>query len=84
MEIQETEAAGCLVSLLTALETSLPPPRARAMGLAFANAVHGTFRDFQATLADLLFVLLDATGSRTMRRVTAPIHPKYGSKTCTN
>ena len=69
MDILETEAAWRFVSLRTAFETAPPPPTVRAMGLAFADAVRGTSHDSEATLADRLSVLLDATGYRTMGRV---------------
>jgi len=46
------------------------------MGLAFANAVHGTSRDSEATFADQLSVLLGATGSRAMRPVNRTETPE--------
>ena len=78
MEVLETEAEWRQVPLLTALETADLPPKTRSAGLAFADAVlgvgrdrddgHGAARDRRATLADLISLLLDATGYRAMLR----------------
>jgi DNA helicase-2/ATP-dependent DNA helicase PcrA len=68
LEILDAEAAWRQVSLLTALETAPLPPRPRAAGLRFADAVRGIGRDGSATLADQISLLLDATGYRTMLR----------------
>ena len=68
MEVVEGEAAWRQVSLLSALETADLPPKARSAGLAFADAVRGLGRDREATLADHLSLLLDATGYRAMLR----------------
>ena len=68
MEAVESEAAWRQVSLLTALETADLPPKARSAGLTFADAMRGVGRDREATLADHLSLLLDATGYRAMLR----------------
>ncbi|HEY2610124.1 MAG TPA: UvrD-helicase domain-containing protein, partial [Reyranella sp.] len=68
MDIVETEAAWRRVPLLLALETAPLPPRARAAGLAFVDAIRGAGQDRDATLADQLSLLLDATGYRSMLR----------------
>lgn len=68
MEVIETEAAWRQVSLLTAIETAALPPKARAAGLGFADAVRGVGRHAEHTLADRLSLLLDVTGYRTMLR----------------
>ena len=68
MEILETDAAWRQVPLLAALETADLPPKTRSAGLAFADAVLGVGRNHDATLADLISLLLDATGYRAMLR----------------
>ena len=68
MDIVETEAAWRRVPLLVALETAPLPPRARAAGLAFVDAIRGVGGDREATLADQLSLLLDVTGYRSMLR----------------
>jgi len=68
MEILDAEAAWRRVSLLAALETAPLPPKARAAGLRFGDAIRRVGRDRGATLADQLSLLLDATGYRTMLR----------------
>jgi DNA helicase-2/ATP-dependent DNA helicase PcrA len=68
MEIVETEAAWRRVPLLLALETAPLPPKTRATGLAFVDAIRRVGRDRDATLADQLSLLLDATGYRGMLR----------------
>ena len=70
MDILETEAAWRHVPLLVAIETAPLPPRARSAGLAFVDAVRGIGRDSEATLADQLSLLLDATGYRAMLRAS--------------
>ena len=61
----EAEFRGC--SLLQALETAALPPKARAAGLVFADAIRGTARG-GLTLADQLCLVLDAAGYRAMLR----------------
>jgi DNA helicase II / ATP-dependent DNA helicase PcrA len=68
MEIVETEAAWRRVPLFLALETAPLPPKTRATGLAFVDAIRRVCRDRDATLADQLSLLLDATGYRGMLR----------------
>jgi DNA helicase-2/ATP-dependent DNA helicase PcrA len=68
MDILEAEAAWRRVPLLVALETAPLPPRARAAGLTFVDAIRGAGQDRDATLADQLSLLLDATGYRSMLR----------------
>jgi UvrD-like helicase C-terminal domain len=68
MDIVEVEAAWRQVPLLVALETAPLPPKARAAGLGFVDAIRRTGRDPDATLADQLSLLLDATGYRGMLR----------------
>ena len=68
MEALEAEAAWRRVSLLSALETAPLTPRCRAAGLKFADAVRGVAGDGEATVADQLSLLLDATGYRAMLR----------------
>ena len=68
MEILETDAEWQQVPLLAALETADLPPKTRSAGLAFADAVLGVGRNHDATLADLISLLLDATGYRAMLR----------------
>jgi len=50
------------------LETAPLPPRTRAAGLTFADAIRRVGRDRDATLADQLSLLLDATDYRGMLR----------------
>jgi DNA helicase II / ATP-dependent DNA helicase PcrA len=64
----ENEAAWRQVPLLTALETAALPPKTRSAGLAFVDAIKGVARDWAATLADQMSLLLDATGYRAMLR----------------
>ena len=68
MEILETEASFRNVSLLSALETAALPPKSRAAGLEFADAIRRISADNSHTLADQLSLLLDATGYRAMLR----------------
>jgi DNA helicase-2/ATP-dependent DNA helicase PcrA len=68
MDIVEVEAAWRRVPLLVALETAPLPPKARAAGLGFVDAIRRAGRDPDATLADQLSLLLDATGYRGMLR----------------
>ena len=68
MDIVEAEAAWRRVSLLVALETAPLPPKARTAGLGFVDAIRRAGRDHDATLADQLSLLLDATGYRSMLR----------------
>ena len=68
MDIVEAEAAWRRVPLLLALETAPLPPKTRAAGLTFADAIRRVGRDREATLADQLSLLLDATGYRGMLR----------------
>ncbi|MEO8714797.1 MAG: 3'-5' exonuclease [Acetobacteraceae bacterium] len=68
MEILEGEADFCRVSLLRAIETADLPPKARATGLGFADAVRDVGRQLAATVADQLSLVLDATGYRAMLR----------------
>jgi len=68
MQALEDEAAWRRVPLLAALETAMFPPKARSAGLAFADAVSGVGRNLEATVADQLSLLLDATGYRAMLR----------------
>ena len=68
MDIVEAEAAWRRVSLLVALETAPLPPKARIAGLGFVDAIRRAGRDHDATLADQLSLLLDATGYRSMLR----------------
>ncbi len=68
MEVLEAEAAWRHVPLPAALEIAGLPPKARTVGLAFADAIRGVGRDCSATLADQLSLLLDAIGYRAMLR----------------
>ena len=68
MTILEQEAAWRRVSLLQALETAQVPPKARAGGLAFADGIRNVARQPASTVADLLSLVLDATGYRKMLR----------------
>ena len=64
----EAEAAFRQCPLLVALDTAILPPRPRAAGLAFADAIRSVGRDREATVADQVSLLLDATGYRAMLR----------------
>ena len=64
----EAEAMWRQVSLLRAVETANLPPKARSAGLAFADAIRRLSQDKEATVADLLSMLLDVTGYRAMLR----------------
>ena len=64
----EQEAAFRQLPLLRALETADLPPRARAAGLAFVDAIAAVGRDQAATVADQVSLLLEATGYRAMLR----------------
>lgn len=68
MAILEQEAAWRRVSLLQALETAPLPPKARAAGLLFADAIRNVARQAAATVADQLSLALDAIGYRKMLR----------------
>ena len=68
MTILEQEAAWRRVPLLQALETAALPPKARAGGLLFADAIRNVARQPAATVADQLSLVLDATGYRKMLR----------------
>jgi hypothetical protein len=68
MDIDEVEAAWRRVPLLLALETAPLPPKTRAAGLTFADAIRHVGRNRDATLADQLSLLLDPTGYRGMLR----------------
>jgi len=68
MTILEQEAAWRRVSLLQALETAPLPPKARAAGLLFADAIRNVARQAAATVADQLSLVLDASGYRKMLR----------------
>lgn len=70
MEILEAEAAFRNVSLLRALDAAPLPPKTRAAGLAFADAIRRVGQDASHTLADQLSLLLDATGYRAMLRAS--------------
>ena len=66
----EAEAAWRQVPLLQALDTTRLPPKARASGLAFADAVRHVARQTDTTVADQLCLILDATGYRQMLRTS--------------
>jgi DNA helicase-2/ATP-dependent DNA helicase PcrA len=68
MTLLEQEAAWRRVSLLQALETAQLPPKARAAGLLFADAIRRVARQAAATVADQLSLVLDTTGYRKMLR----------------
>lgn len=68
MGILQDEAAWRQVSLLVAMETAELPPRARAAGLGFVDAIRTASKHQDATLADHISLLLDATGYRAMLR----------------
>ena len=68
MDALEAEAAWRRVPLLQAIETAELAPKARAAGLGFADAIRRVAQLRDATLADQLSMLLDATGYRAMLR----------------
>jgi DNA helicase-2/ATP-dependent DNA helicase PcrA len=68
METLETEASFRNVSLLRALDTAPLPAKCRAAGFQFADIIRRINADTSSTLADLLSLLLDATGYRSMLR----------------
>ncbi len=68
MEVLESEAAWRQVSLLRAIETAPLPGKARAGGIAFADAIRAVARQQAATVADQLSLVLEATGVRAMLR----------------
>ncbi len=68
MSVLEQEAAWRRVPLLQALETAALPPKARAGGLLFADAIRNVARQPASTVADMLSLVLDATGYRKMLR----------------
>jgi DNA helicase-2/ATP-dependent DNA helicase PcrA len=68
MTILEEEAAWRQIPLLQALETAPLPPKARAAGLKFADAICAVAQEKTATAADQLSLVLDATGYRQMLR----------------
>ena len=57
-----------MAPLLVALETAPLPPKTRAAGLAFVDAIRRVGRDPDVSLADQLSLLLDATDYRSMLR----------------
>lgn len=68
LECLDAEAAWRQCSLLSAIETAPLPPRSRAVGLAFADAVRGQGEGLPETLADRLSALLHRTGYWQMWR----------------
>ena len=66
MTVLEQEAAWRRVSLQQALETAELPPRARAAGLLFVDAIRSVGRQTGSTVADLLSRALDTKGHRKM------------------
>jgi DNA helicase II / ATP-dependent DNA helicase PcrA len=68
MDALEAEASFRNVSLFRAIETAALPPKGRAAGLAFADAIRRIAGGGSLTLADQLSLLLDSTGYRTMLR----------------
>lgn len=64
----EAEAAWRQCSLLAAIETAALPPRSRAAGLAFADAVRGQGEALPESLADRLSAILHRTGYWEMWR----------------
>ena len=70
IELLENEAQWRRVSLLRALETAALPPRARSEGLKFADQVRAIGTKSDATVADQLSLLVDATGYRAMLRAS--------------
>jgi DNA helicase-2/ATP-dependent DNA helicase PcrA len=63
-----TAAGSEAVLVFVGLETAPLPPKTRSAGHGFADAIRGVGRDTEATLADQLSLLLDATGYRAMLR----------------
>ena len=68
MQEVEAEAAFRQVPLLLALETASLPPKTRSAGLAFADAIRKLPHQGDHTVADLISLLLDATGYRALLR----------------
>ena len=68
MQEVEAEAAFRQVPLLLALETATLPPKTRSAGLAFADAIRKLPHQGDHTGADLISLLLDATGYRALLR----------------
>lgn len=68
MTVLEQEAAWRRVSLLQALETAPLPPKARVGGLLLADAIRNVARQPASTVADMLSLVLEATGYRKMLR----------------
>lgn len=68
LTILEEEAAWRQVPLLQAIETAPLPPKPRAGGLVFADAIRAVARQAHATVADQLSMILDSTGYRQMLR----------------
>ena len=68
MQEVEAEAAFRQVPLLLALETASLPPKTRSAGLAFADAIRKLPHQGNHTVADLISLLLDATGYRALLR----------------
>lgn len=68
MEILEEEARFRKTSLLGALETAPLPPKARAAGLQFSDAVRRIGNDQTASLSGQISLLLETTGYRAMLR----------------
>lgn len=68
MQELEAEAVFRQVPLLLALETAALPPRARSAGLAFADAIRKLPHQAGNAVADLISLLLDATGYRALLR----------------
>ena len=68
MQEVEAEAAFRQVPLLLALETAALPPKTRSAGLAFADAIRKLPQQLDHTVADLISLLLDATGYRALLR----------------
>ena len=84
MEILEAEASFRNISLLSALETADLPPKSRAAGLEFADAIRRISADTSHTLADQLSLLLDATGYRAMLRESKAETTEAGSRILPN
>lgn len=68
MEVLEEEARFRKTSLLRALETAPLPPKARAAGLHFADAIRRVGNDQTASLSDQISLLLETTSYRAMLR----------------
>ena len=68
MQEVEAEAAFRQVPLLLALETASLPPKTRSAGLAFVDAIRKLPHQLEHTVADLISLLLDATGYRALLR----------------